>query len=112
MCSTLPFLGATCHRTRSCNDFWSNALGLCRAPSSEKCSDYDDWRGRLSSDQAGKAQLVADAGNVLTWVDSGLTKGEEYCYKVTSYQDATCVSAYSNIVCAIPSSPGQATDLE
>jgi len=55
---------------------------------------------------------VADAGNVLTWVDSGLTKGEEYCYKVTSYQDATCVSAYSNIVCAIPSSPGQATDLE
>lgn len=59
MCSILPFLGVTCLRTRSCNNFWSNTLGLCRVPSSENCGDYDAGRGRLSSDQAGKAQPVA-----------------------------------------------------
>ena len=64
----------------------------------------------LYYDQAGKAQLVADVGNVLTYLDSGLSNGQEYCYKVTSYYDAICESANSNIVCAIPSSPGQATD--
>jgi hypothetical protein len=60
-------------------------------------------------DQAGKAQLVADAGNVTTHLDSGLTNGQEYCYKITSY-DATCESGYSDILCAIPSNQGQATD--
>jgi hypothetical protein len=60
-------------------------------------------------DQAGKAQLVADAGNTTTFIDAGLTNGVEYCYKVTAY-DATCESGYSNIVCAIPNSVGLATD--
>jgi hypothetical protein len=58
-------------------------------------------------DQAGKAQLVADAGNTTTYIDTGLTNGVEYCYKVTAY-DATCESGYSNILCAIPNSQGQA----
>jgi hypothetical protein len=60
-------------------------------------------------DQAGKAQLVADAGNTTTYIDIGLTNGVEYCYKVTAY-DATCESGYSNILCAIPQSQGQTTD--
>jgi len=60
-------------------------------------------------DQAGKAQLVADAGNTTTYPDTGLTNGVEYCYKVTAY-DATCESGYSNILCAIPTNQGQATD--
>jgi hypothetical protein len=60
-------------------------------------------------DQAGKAQLVADAGDTLTFVDSGLTNGMEYCYKVTAY-DATCESGFSSILCAIPSNQGQTTD--
>jgi hypothetical protein len=59
-------------------------------------------------DQAGKAQLVADAGNTLTYVDSGLTNDVEYCYKITAY-DTSCESAYSNILCTIPRAPGQAT---
>ena len=59
-------------------------------------------------DQAGKAQLVADAGNTTTFIDTGLTNGVEYCYKVTAY-DATCESGFSNILCAIPTNPGQAT---
>jgi hypothetical protein len=58
-------------------------------------------------DQAGKAQFVADAGNTLSYLDTGLTNGQEYCYKVTSY-DATCESGYSNIVCATPQTQGQA----
>jgi hypothetical protein len=58
-------------------------------------------------DQAGKAQLVADAGNATTYLDSGLTNGVEYCYKVTAY-DTACESGYSNIVCAIPQNQGQA----
>jgi hypothetical protein len=52
-------------------------------------------------DQAGKAQLVADAGNSLTYPDTGLTNTQEYCYKVTAY-DATCESGFSNILCATP----------
>jgi hypothetical protein len=61
-------------------------------------------------DQAGKAQLIADAGNTTTYPDTGLTNGVEYCYKVTTYYDATCESGFSNILCAIPTNQGQATD--
>ena len=60
-------------------------------------------------DQAGKAQFVANAGNTTTFTDSGLTNGMKYCYKVTAY-DATCESGFSNILCAIPTNQGQATD--
>jgi hypothetical protein len=60
-------------------------------------------------DQAGKAQLVADAGNGTTYVDSGLTNGQEYCYKVTAY-DNTCESGYTNLECATPQNQGQTTD--
>jgi hypothetical protein len=58
-------------------------------------------------DQAGKAQLVADVGASTTYLDSGLTNGIEYCYKVTAYND-TCESVYSNVLCAIPNNQGQA----
>jgi len=60
-------------------------------------------------DQAGKAQLIADAGNTTTHLDTGLTNGVEYCYKVTGY-DTVCESGFSNILCAIPTNQGQATD--
>jgi hypothetical protein len=59
-------------------------------------------------DQAGKAQLVADAGGTTTYLDSGLTDGVEYCYKITAY-DATCESGFSNIECATPQNQGQTT---
>jgi hypothetical protein len=63
-------------------------------------------------DQAGKAQLIADITNPLTvtFTDTGLTNGLEYCYKVTSYYDADCESGFSNILCAIPENQGQTTD--
>ncbi|UCC30963.1 MAG: fibronectin type III domain-containing protein [Phycisphaerales bacterium] len=63
-------------------------------------------------DQAGKAQFVASISDpiITTFTDTALTNGIEYCYKVTSYYDATCESAFSNILCAIPQSQGQATD--
>jgi hypothetical protein len=57
-------------------------------------------------DQAGKSQLVADAGNSTTYTDSGLTNGLEYCYKVTAY-DVTCESGFSDILCATPVNQGQ-----
>jgi len=60
-------------------------------------------------DQAGKAQLIANVGNTTTFIDTGLTNGVEYCYKVTAY-DADCESGFSNILCAIPTNQGQATD--
>jgi hypothetical protein len=72
---------------------------------------------RLYYDQAGKAQLVADVGLNTTHTDTGLTNGQQYCYKVTSWYDVDgdglfdsandCESAFSNIVCAIPDAPGQ-----
>jgi len=52
-------------------------------------------------DQAGKAQAVAQTARTTTYADSGLTDGQEYCYKVTSRTDA-CESAFSNVVCATP----------
>jgi hypothetical protein len=65
---------------------------------------------KLYYDQAGKAQLVADIADptVTTYPDTGLTNGVEYCYKVTSYYDATCESGFSSILCAIPTNQGQA----
>jgi cytochrome c553 len=68
---------------------------------------------KLYYDQAGKAQLVADVDlNTITYNDTGLTNGQEYCYKVTSYYtDAAsgsfCESGFSNILCAIPNAGGQ-----
>jgi hypothetical protein len=69
----------------------------------------------LYYDQAGKTQLVADAGNTTTFTDTGLTNGNEYCYKVTAYYDCDTdpevedivESAFSNIVCATPQAAGQ-----
>jgi hypothetical protein len=60
-------------------------------------------------DQAGKAQLVVDIMDraVTTYTDTNLTNGQTYCYKVTSYYDATCESGFSNIMCASPDTPGQ-----
>ncbi len=64
---------------------------------------------KIYYDQAGKAQLVDDAGNTTTYVDTGLTNGVEYGYKVTAY-DAVCESGFSNIVSATPQNQGQTTD--
>ena len=64
---------------------------------------------RVYYDEAGKAQLVADVGNLLTYTDTGLTNGQEYCYKVAAYDDS-CESAYSGVVCVTPQNQGQTTD--
>jgi hypothetical protein len=66
----------------------------------------------LYYDQGGKAQLVADIAEpgALSYTDSGLTNGQEYCYKLTSY-DASCESGFSNTLCATPQNQGQTADL-
>lgn len=68
---------------------------------------------KLYYDQSGKAQLVADLpcppesqAACTSYTDTGLTNGQQYCYKVTSYS-AVCESSFSNILCAIPTQPGQ-----
>lgn len=76
--------------------------------------DIDGYK--LYYDQAGKAQLVADLQcppeptepqeACTSFTDTALTNGEQYCYKVTSYSSA-CESDFSNILCAIPTQPGQ-----
>jgi hypothetical protein len=68
---------------------------------------------KLYYDQGGKAQLVADIDGQTsnTHTDTDLTNGQEYCYKVTSYYTdgigTYCESAFSNILCATPTNPGQ-----
>ncbi|NNL05360.1 MAG: hypothetical protein HKO85_08715 [Xanthomonadales bacterium] len=60
-------------------------------------------------DQSGKSQWVADSGCLsgeCSFIDSGLTNGQEYCYMLTA-QTAECESAFSNIACATPQPPGQ-----
>jgi hypothetical protein len=81
----------------------------------DESADPDVAGYKVYYDQAGKAQLVHDTVNdpdplASTFTDTGLTNGLEYCYKVTSYYNATCESAFSNILCAIPTTQGQATD--
>jgi hypothetical protein len=47
------------------------------------------------------------------YVDTDLTNGQEYCYKVTSLYDCDedgiydLESGFSNILCAVPTNPGQ-----
>jgi hypothetical protein len=72
--------------------------------------DPDIIGSRLYYDQSGKAQLIADLPvSTNTYTDTGLTNGQEYCYKVTSYY-ADCESGFSNIICATPNNQGQTTD--
>lgn len=71
----------------------------------------------LYYDQAGKAQPVdLEIGSSYTsFVDTELTNGQEFCYKLTSWYDCSAddsdptdtESAYSNILCATPASHGQ-----
>ncbi len=69
---------------------------------SDKHSTDPDVMGyRIYYDQAGKAQLIADLPLITTYTDTGLTNGQEYCYKVTSYS-ADCESGFSNVACATP----------
>jgi hypothetical protein len=117
---------------------WGNATGGCDAPTPMMLSAIPgdsqvmvEWQDipaepviidgyRLFYDQSGKAQIIADLdwieGQIL-YTDLGLTNGQEYCYKVTSYigVDANgefdlvsgCESGFSTILCATPAQPGQ-----
>jgi hypothetical protein len=78
---------------------------------SDESADENVAGYKVYYDQAGKAQFIFDINNpaVTTYTDTGLTNGLEYCYKVTSYHDATCESGFSNILCAIPENQGQTT---
>jgi hypothetical protein len=60
-------------------------------------------------DQSDKSQLIAQVGLTTEYTDTGLTNGQEYCYKVTSLY-ADCESAFSAILCAIPANQGQTSD--
>jgi hypothetical protein len=70
--------------------------------SDEHTADPDVIGYEIYYDQAGKAQLLASLGLTTTHTDSGLRKGVEYCYKVTTRYDASCESDFSNILCATP----------
>ena len=60
-------------------------------------------------DQSGKAQPVADVGLVMSYSDTGLTDGQQYCYMVTS-KKAECESAMSDPpLCATPQPSSTAT---
>ncbi|MFU8895480.1 MAG: multiheme c-type cytochrome [Gammaproteobacteria bacterium] len=63
---------------------------------------------RVYFDQGGKAQLLATTGRVTGYLDTGLTNGQQYCYKVASFK-AECESAFSNVLCATPASNAQLT---
>jgi hypothetical protein len=56
--------------------------------------------------------LIVDTQDpaITSFTNSGLTNGQEYCYKVSSYYDAACESGYSEPVCATPQNQGQTTD--
>jgi hypothetical protein len=103
---------------------WGTPPGECNAPTptmlaanpgdsqvqtvwQEIPGDPDIVGYKLYYDQAGKAQLIVDLLQLANeYVDTGLTNGQEYCYKVSSYY-ADCESGFSNILCATPQNPGQ-----
>jgi hypothetical protein len=62
---------------------------------------------RVYYDQSDKGQFIAEVNN-LTYTDTGLTNGQQYCYKVTSYT-GQCESDFSGIVCATPDNQAEAS---
>jgi hypothetical protein len=56
---------------------------------------------RVYYDQNGKSLLIDTVGLVTTYLDQNLTAGQQYCYKVSSLY-ASCESAKSNVLCAVP----------
>ena len=56
---------------------------------------------RLYYDQAGKSQWIETVGLVTSYLDVGLTGGQQYCYKVASFYSG-CESSFSNVICAVP----------
>jgi hypothetical protein len=82
---------------------------------SDESADINVAGYRVYYDQAGKAQLVHDTVDdpiplTTSFIDTGLTNGLEYCYKVTSYYDPNCESSFSDVLCAIPENQGQTSD--
>ncbi len=73
--------------------------------SNEHTGDPSVLGYKLYYDQADKLQFRADAGLAVSYVDSGLTNGQLYCYAVTSYTGA-CESGPSNVLCATPTNQG------
>jgi hypothetical protein len=69
--------------------------------SDEHASDSSVVGYTVYYDQAGKSQLVAQVGKTTTHVDTGLTSGQTYCYKVTA-RYAACESGPSAVKCAKP----------
>ncbi len=65
----------------------------------------------LYYDQAGKAQLVTELVCLIAdcdYTDSGLTNGQNTCYKLTAAESPTeCQSDFSSMVCATPKQAGQ-----
>jgi hypothetical protein len=66
----------------------------------------------LYYDQSGKAQLVTELDCLAVdcgYTDSGLTNGQNYCYKLTAADstESECQSDFSNILCATPTQAGQ-----
>jgi hypothetical protein len=89
--ATAPMLLSTMTRTGSIALSWTDTHS----------TNQDIIGYKVYYDQAGKAQLVADLDLTTSYVDTGLTNGSIYCYKVVSYT-ADCESDYSDILCAKP----------
>jgi hypothetical protein len=56
-------------------------------------------------DKDGESQPVTSVWPRTTYANTGLTNGQEYCYKVTSLY-AECESGFSNVKCAVPAGQG------
>ncbi len=65
----------------------------------------------LYYDQSDKAQKIVDlpcTGPCTSHTDTGVTNGNEYCYKVTATAESPeCESGFSNILCATPQPSGE-----
>jgi hypothetical protein len=67
----------------------------------EHAGDPDVTGYEIYYDQAGKAQLITAVDQSTTsYTDTGLTNGQEYCYKVLSVHPDGCQSSFSNVLCA------------
>lgn len=109
---------------------WGSEVSGCEAPIPQLLSAEPGhtevsltWTGfpaddgvlgyRTYYDQAQKGQHITDLpcaeanhSDCTSYIDTGLSNGQNYCYKVTSYE-AECESEFSNILCATPTQPGQ-----
>ncbi len=57
---------------------------------------------RIYHTRSARRRPIAEVGLVITYTDTGLVNGRQYCYKVSAYDETGCESGFKKMLCAVP----------